>query len=568
MAKLEELPQKPKPLPRRAPHLLEKVHQELVLNGSNNGLVHTTLNANLQQNVNQILNRHYQVLRSNEIYNAAALVIEVSTGDVLVYGGNVLEANEKHSPAVDIIPAARSSGSILKPFLYAAMLEDGEMTSKTIFPDIPSHFGAYTPKNYDETYAGAVGAHTMLIKSLNIPAVHMLQQYGIMRFSDKLKQVGMTTLHHGANHYGLTLVLGGAETSLWDLGAMYSGMARNLVNFYDYDGKYAPNNYRPLNYLQSNTQPTLKLENRGKLQGSTPIGAAAVWHTFGAMQEVVRPGEEVFWKSFPSAQKVAWKTGTSFGFRDAWAVGCTPEYVVAVWAGNADGEGRPGLVGVHAAAPILFDIFQMLPNSKQWFDPPFDNQEEVQLCQESGHIASSYCTHTQKEWQPKGSTKSKICPYHKSIHLSADGKYQVHSDCALPNNMKHENYFVLPPAMSWYYQKRHPQYRNLPPFREDCQMTNRTTTKKKMALLYPMQATKIYIPTNLDATKSRTVFEAKHSDNTATIYWHLDTTVVGKPTEFHSLEFSPSVGKHTLTIVDEVGESVSCPFEIIAAMKD
>lgn len=567
LAKLEELPNKPKPLPRLAPHLLEKVHRELVVQNNANGIITSTLDATYQRQVNQVLQRHYQVLQSNEIHNAAALVIEVATGNILVYGGNVLGAADQHSPAVDIIPAPRSSGSILKPFLYAAMLQDGEMTSRMLFPDIPSHFGAYTPKNYDEGYAGAVGANIMLTKSLNIPAVHMLQQYGIMRFSDKLKQVGMTTLNHGADHYGLTLILGGAETSLWDLGTMYSGMARNLKHFYAYDGKYDPQNYRPLNYLKSKSQGQLTASELGNLQGSTPLGAAAIWHTFEAMQEVVRPGEEVFWKSFPSSQKVAWKTGTSFGFRDAWAVGCTPEYVVAVWVGNADGEGRPGLVGVHAAAPILFDIFQLLPSQKQWFDEPFDDQKEVGICQHSGQVASTYCTEVKTEWQPQAATRSKPCPYHQRIHLTPDGKYQVNSDCFSPSEMQHVNFFVLPPAMSWYYQKKHPQYQVLPPFRADC-TASAADAKQKMALIYPLYNTKIYIPTNLDATKSRTVFEAKHSDQTATIYWHLDKEYIGKTTEYHSLEFNPTEGKHQLTLVDETGETITRNFEIITTMEE
>jgi len=562
LALLEELPNKPKPLPRLSPHLLERVHQERVLSQKSKGLIYSTLDANLQRNVNEILDRNHQMLKSNEIYNAAAIVVEVKTGDVLAYAGNVLGAAATHSPDVDIITARRSSGSILKPFLYASMIHDGEMTSKTLFPDIPSQFGSYTPQNYDKTYAGAVDASSVIIKSLNIPSVHMLKQYGIMRFADKLRQIGMTTLDYSANHYGLTLVLGGAESCLWDLGAMYAGMARNLLNFHDYNGKYDKHNYRPLNYLQENTKGQLPLNERGQLQDNTPLKASAIWHVFEAMQEVMRPGEEVFWKSFPSANRVAWKTGTSYGFRDAWAVGCTPEYVVAVWTGNADGEGRPGLVGVHAAAPILFDIFHQLNPEQEWFEPPYDEQKKLPICQQSGHIASEYCTDVVEEWQASSSEKSKICPYHRRIHLSQDGRYQVDSDCASPTEMLHKNFFVLPPAMSWYYQKKHPDYEQLPPFRADCQAN--ANQQRKLALLYPTPNTKIYVPTELDETKSRTVFEAKHSNPAATVYWHLDNSYVGETRELHYLELNPTIGKHTITIVDENGETISRTFEILA----
>lgn len=567
LAKLEALPQKPKPLPRLSPHLLERVHQELVLKKESNGIVSSTIDATVQQQVNEILDRHYQVLKGNEIHNAAALIVEVATGDVVAYAGNVPHAAADHSPAVDIIPAPRSSGSILKPFLYAAMLHDGEMTSSTLFPDIPSHFGGYTPQNYDQSYSGAVKANRVITQSLNIPSVHMLKRYGMMRFADKLRKLGMTTLKFSAKHYGLTLILGGAETSLWDLGAMYAGMARNLQNSYAYNGLYDPNNFRPLNYLADQSRGLLAAREQGILQKNTPLRASAIWHTFEAMQEVVRPNEEVFWKSFPSAHRVAWKTGTSFGFRDAWAVGCTPHYVVAVWVGNADGEGRPGLVGVHAAAPVLFDIFNVLNPPRDWFDPPYDEMLSLPICQQSGHIASEYCTDIVQQYEPKVSAKSKICPYHKRIHLSEDGRHQVHGDCETPMNMKHANYFVLPPTQSWYYQKKHPSYKNLPSYREDCKYSLETTQKRRIALVYPEPNMKIYVPTNLDETKSRTVFEAKHSDAHAQLFWHLDHTYVGQTQELHYMELNPLPGEHTITIVDEEGESISRNFEIIISEK-
>ncbi|MCH2024028.1 MAG: penicillin-binding protein 1C [Saprospiraceae bacterium] len=563
LAKLEMLPEKPQPLPRICPHLLERVHREMVIKNESNGVVRSTIDVNIQNQVNDILDRHYQLLKTNEIYNAAALVIEVSTGDVVAYAGNIPHAAKEHGPDVDIITAPRSSGSILKPFLYAAMLHDGEMTSQTVFPDIPSHFGGYTPKNYDESYSGAVKADQVIIRSLNIPSVHMLKSYGMMRFTDKLRNLGMTTLKQSAKHYGLTLILGGAETSLWDLGAMYSGMARNLKNSYEYDGLYDKNNFRPLNFVLTKSKGRLEGKEKTKLQKNTQIKASAIWHTFQAMQEVIRPNEEVFWKSFPSAHRVAWKTGTSFGFRDAWAVGCTPGYVVAVWAGNADGEGRPGLVGVHAAAPILFDVFNSLNPGQDWFEEPFDEESKMPICKHSGHIASDFCSEIAEMYQPTVCEKSKICPYHKRINLSANELYRVHSDCESPMHMKHANYFVLPPAQSWYYQKKHPGYKTLPDYRSDCKSSIHDAQRSSIALVYPQPDMKIYVPTNLDESKSRTVFEAKHSNTAAQLFWHLDNEYVGQTQELHYMELNPPEGKHTITIVDEDGISITRKFEII-----
>lgn len=562
LSKLERLPNKPKPLPRFAPHLLEHAHQQLLAEQTDyNGLIHSTLDAEIQRQINEVLERHHQILKGNEIHNAAALVVEVKTGDVLAYAGNVLSAPKEHSPDVDIIQAARSSGSILKPFLYAAALQEGVIAPNALLPDIPSHFGSYTPKNFDKEYAGVVPASQMVTQSLNIPAVHLLKDYGITRFADKLRQLGMQTLTQGADHYGLTLVLGGAETTLWDLGTMYSGMARNLAHYYDYDGQYDPNNFRTINYLKAASKGSLLGTERQELGEQTVLGAAAIWHTFQAMQEVVRPNEEIFWKSFPSAYKVAWKTGTSYGFRDAWAVGCTPEYVVAVWAGNADGEGRPGLVGIHAAAPILFDLIPLLQPKAAWFDAPHDDQIRLPICKHSGHIAGSHCTEVEEQAQPTATEQTKLCPYHKTIYVSTDGQYQVNSDCSSPAERQAKSYFILPPTQSWYYQKKHPSYVVAPPYRADCKVSQ--TESRQMALLYPEPNMKIYIPTNLDESKSKTVFEAKHKDPETTLFWHLDDTYVGQTQTLHYLELDPNIGKHRITVVSEDGETISRSFEIL-----
>ena len=565
LAQLEPLPEKPAPLPRLSPHLLERAHEELVRTGKSNGLIRTTLQQDFQERLNGIIDRHHQYLRANEIHNAAALVIEVATGDVLAYTGNVIQAAEEHSPAVDVTLAPRSSGSILKPFLYASMLHDGQALSRMLFPDIPSHFGSYRPLNFDKTYAGMVPANEVITRSLNIPSVHMLKDYGVGRFANKLRRLGMTTLHRTADNYGLSLILGGAEASLWDLGGIYASMARNLLHFNEYNAQYDPQNFRPLNYLSSQSYEVMDSDDP-RLESHSLLRAGAIWHTFEAMQEVVRPGLDALWKSFPSARRVAWKTGTSFGFRDAWAIGCTPEYVVAVWAGNADGEGRPGLVGVHVAAPILFDIFSMLPANVEWFEPPHDDLTALRVCAESGHLATPSCSHPVVRYELAGVTHTRPCPYHQRVHLSADGNTRVHADCESPGRMQSKSFFVLPPIHSYYYSRQQPNYTTLPPFRADCQAAS-SWRNKPLALVYPNANIKIYIPVNLDETKSRTVFEAKHRDATTRLFWHLDHTYVGTTQELHSIELNPLPGPHLITVVDEMGNTVEQAFEVVSGTR-
>lgn len=561
LAKLEPLPQKPRPLPSYAPHLLEKVHQQHLREQPERTVFASTLHRETQRQVSQIVRQHYFRLRQNEIHNAAVLVLEVETGDVLAYVGNTPCQSEDEGCAVDIIPSRRSTGSILKPFLYAAMLNEGELLPDMLVPDIPSYYSGYNPTNYNRTYQGAVPASRALARSLNIPAVRMLSRFGVARFQHQLQRYGLQTLDRPASDYGLTLVLGGAEASLWDLAGTYASMARSLSLHTYYGGKYDPNAFREPNFNILNSQAKRLPSDFEHLQSQGPLDAAAIWHTFESMLEVTRPENEEFWQAFASSRKIAWKTGTSYGFRDAWAIGCTPEYVVAVWAGNADGEGRPGLVGAKAAAPILFDVFASIGGKNEWFEAPYNEMSLVPLCRQSGHIASSICPDVDSSWVLNKGLRLEACPYHEEIFLDPNQDLQVNSDCESPLDMRRHPYLILPPTMETYYRQAHPDFVPLPPYREDC--LRALPPKQQLALIYPRRGTRIYLPRDLDGSLSSVVFEAAHRDPGAWLYWHLDGQYLGKTRELHEMAIQAEAGEHRLSIVDESGAKVNCPFEIL-----
>ncbi|RPH95962.1 MAG: penicillin-binding protein 1C, partial [Calditrichaeota bacterium] len=226
LATAEPLPGKPLPLPMTAPHLVQRIFLEQHGQG---GRIITTLDATLQKRCSSVLNRRMKGLLANSIGNAAALVLDLSNGAALVYLGNVTNDDPQHHPQVDIITSPRSTGSLLKPFLYAGMLESGEILPTTLVPDIPTQMGSFAPKNYNRGYEGAVPAFRALARSLNVPAVRMLHLYGVDRFYDLLLSIGLTTLFRPAKEYGLSLILGGAEGTLWDLTAAYAYLARCAV---------------------------------------------------------------------------------------------------------------------------------------------------------------------------------------------------------------------------------------------------------------------------------------------------------------------------------------------------
>jgi penicillin-binding protein 1C len=560
LAEIEPLPDEPLPLPRFAPHLLERAKLEVFKQNPKKARIQSTIDKELQKFTTDIVNKHHALLSANSINNLSAMIMDVETGNVLSYVGNVYEQEtNEHGHEVDIITAPRSSGSILKPFLYAMMINEGKLLPTNTLPDIPTQMKNYRPQNFYETYDGTVPAQRALARSLNVPAVRMLQDYGLEKFHFNLKKIGLTTINKSPDYYGLPLILGGAEVKLWDLMGAYSSMARTLLHYQKYDGRYNPKDFRLPNYLKTVASPTPS--NQDLLKEPPVFSAAAISKTFEAMLEVERPTADGAWEIFESRRMIAWKTGTSFGFRDAWAVGVSPKYVVGVWAGNADGEGRPGLVGVQAAAPVLFDIFNNM-GQFGWFNKPIDELVETKVCTQSGYLPTDYCEETEMVSIPKVGLNSGSCPYHKTIHLDKTSKFRVHSDCESPSKMQHISWFVLPPVEEFYYKNNHPNYKLLPPYREDC-LASLPDREQPMELIYPKRIAQIYVPIDLDGKLSPTVFKVAHRQPETPIYWHLDNEYLGSTTTFHDFALNPAKGKHTLTLVDKDGHRLETEFEII-----
>lgn len=550
LAIIEPIPDEPLRLPRIARHLLLRASSD----GMAQQKIKSTIELKLQERVEQILDDHYQRLKGNQIHNACALVLNVETGNVLAYAGNV-NSGAAHGYDVDLISAPRSTGSILKPFLYAAMLDDGKILSKTLLPDVPTVISGFAPKNFTKEYDGAVPADKALIRSLNVPAVYLLKEYRYERFHELLKNIGLHTLNKPPDHYGLSLILGGAEGTLWDITGMYASMVRTLNHYFNYPGKrrYDRNDFHAPVYRVQSGKDTVIEENSW-------LSAAAIYQTMDVLKEVYRPGEETGWRYFKSSKKIAWKTGTSFGFRDGWAVGVTPQYAVGVWVGNADGEGRPGLTGTETASPIMFDIFSQL-NGNAWFNKPLPEMTEVVTCAKSGQLFGPYCEKSDTVLINREGQISGLCTFHKNIHLSANKKFRVHSECESLNNVVQQNWFVLPPVQEYYYKAKNITYKTLPPFRVDCEPMQAVTS---MDLIYPKPNAKIFIPRDLDGEPGSTIFELAHRNAATTVYWHIDGEFIGSTKNVHDMALNPPQGKHVLTLVDEAGETLERQFEIIS----
>jgi len=547
LAKSEPLPDKPLALPHLAPHLLDKAMND----GYSGKRLTTTIDQKIQQFSMAVAGKYVRYFAQNYINNVAVLVLDTRTGEIKAYIGNVELPGRKTAQYVDNVISNRSSGSILKPFLYAAMLNEGELLPHSLVSDIPTRIGGYAPENFEKNYAGAVPASLALAHSLNIPAMRELEQYGLEQFHNKLQKVGFTTINQLPGYYGLSLILGGAEVSLFETTSIYASLGRSLLSYTDNYGKYQGNDYRMANYLPE------KKKIKSELLDHSKLSAGAVWCTLDALSTVNRSWGEIGWEYFASTHKIAWKTGTSFGSRDAWSVGVTPQYTVGVWVGNSNGEGRPGLTGVTHASPIMFEIFRYL-NPTVWFEEPRSDMEKISVCTQSGFRATDNCP-AEMDFVPRQGVKVKACPFHRTVFLDSTETYRVTSECCMVSEMHLVPWFVLPPSQEYFYRKLHPEYLPLPAYQTGCLPTK----EHPLDILEPDNNSAIYIPGSIDGEQSMVIFEAVHRNPNAILFWHIDKDYITQTKGTHKIESSPSVGTHMLTVEDEEGNMVKRRFKIL-----
>lgn len=526
----EPLPDEPHALPQIAPYLVSRFYQE-----RNGEYSRSTINKGIQTQVEDLAERWSNEFGRSDIRNLAILVIDIPSNQVVAYCGNVHFDRKQGGNQVDVIQAPRSTGSILKPFLYYAMLQEGSLLPDMLLPDVPVNINGFTPQNFSMQFEGAVPASEALARSLNIPAVTMLQRYGVPKFHSFLQQIGLKTINRSSSHYGLSLILGGAEATLWDVTNAYAMMGRSLLQL-------------------PQRSCSLLLPTSRITESTDPFQPGAVWQTFDALKEVNRP-EEIDWKSIPSMQTIAWKTGTSYGFRDAWAVGVTPRYAVGVWVGNATGEGKSGLVGAQTAGPVLFDIFNLLPSSS-WFTRPAGIFVEAEVCRKSGHLKGRFCDETDTLLVLPAGLRTEACPYHHLVTLSANESQRIYENCANTEPTLRKSWFTLPPVWEWYYKQHHPEYKPLPPFKAGCG----EDTFQPMQFIYPPMNARIKLPKQLDGSKGFLTVELAHNNPNATVFWHLDETYQAQTQDFHKISLQPAAGKHSLTAVDGEGNTISTTF--------
>lgn len=526
LAKAEAVPTAPHPLPNTTPHYAAFLKKQ-----SSKNFALTAINPKLQERCSEIMERLSADAARSGVYNAAAIIIENKSGNIIAYIGNTGVHNKNRivqNEAVDMLQARRSSGSLLKPFLYAAALDASLILPTQILPDLPTQFASYIPQNNSHYFLGAVPANEALTKSLNVPFVNLLADYSIENFLPLLQRLGFSTFDKSAEYYGLPLILGGGELTLYEITSVF----RNMV--------------------------LCAYGNSENLPPDFPISEASARITLDVLQSGVRPADEKAWNYFSSSKKIAWKTGTSYGNKDAWCVGVSPAYTVGVWFGNANGVGRPEITSSHLAAPALFKLFELLPNVAV---PPRNeiNYKTIPLCKHSGFAAGEFCDEKTEIQIPRNFHINKVCPYCRAVVLTANEKFRVSNIAATHEKTCIKNFFILPPAQEYYYSQAHPDYQKLPP-----QLAAGKINSRDFQIIFPKNYSNIFIPTQLDGSMGAFTAKAAYGEKHKELFWFLDKNFLCTTETIHEVKITASYGRHTLSVVDSTGNEESLVFFVLS----
>ena len=526
----EELPSSPHPLPFIAMHY----HNLLKLKATNGASSHqyskeetskqqTSIDRDLQLLIERLCETYASQLRRNFVHNMAVLVQEVESGNIKVYIGNTgFFASNGKNIYVDMVQARRSSGSLLKPFLYAGMLDSGMIFPSSLLKDLPTQIQTYAPENNSGEYEGVIQASEALAKSLNVPFVRSLREYGIPSFLKLLKECGFSTLDRKAEEYGLPLILGGGEVTLSEVCSAYRELMLKAMG------------------------------NDSFLLPKFPISQGAAYLTLEALTHSKRPHDYAVLQSLKQNQKIAWKTGTSDGFKDAWSIGVTKKYVVGIWAGNADGMGRPEIRSNIATLPLMFEIFDVLEKTA-WIEKPSLALKLCQVCKHSHYSLCSFCEESVLEEQPIEATQPPPCPYCKSLCLSEDGNYQIEAGDA-KGMERLENRFVLSPFEEYFYTQHHKEYVKVPPFYSN--------KKGEFEIVFPKSYDSLSIPIEISGRRGAFIAKASHKNSDAKLYWDVDGNYLGETERFHQMQVTVNKGKHVLTLTDNTGTTKQVVFYV------
>ncbi len=511
--------------PKFAPQFSYRIKKE----NPNKAIIRTNLDLNKQIKIQKIVKNYIAGIYIRNIKNACVLIIENKTGNVISYIGSADFNNKEDAGQVDGIRAIRSPGSTLKPLLYGKAFETGLITPKFVISDVPVSYGAYEPENFDEKFHGNVTVEYALSHSLNIPAVKILDRYKLNNFINLLEKLNFKTIKKQHSSLGHSVILGGCGVSLEEQATVFTAYANEGF-------------YKELSYLQSDTNKI----------GFQLLSKSANYMLTQILTTVSRPDLPSEWQNSRHLPKVAWKTGTSYGKKDAWSIGFNKKYTVAVWVGNFSSEGVPELSGARTAAPLLFQIFNTIDyNSKNDFNKLAENIDFRNVCTASGNIPSDLCSDISIDAFIPGVSPNKICTHLKEIYISADSSVSYCKTCLPENGYKKAVYRNLKPEIRSFYELTGVKYKKIPPHFPNCERIFRENSPQ---ITSPIKNVEYFID-KIDSTKI--MLSADVSPDVDTVYWYINNKFIASRRSNKKLFVIPPSGKIKISCTDDKGRNTN-----------
>lgn len=511
-------------LPDPAPHFSNRLKKD-----ASSDIIKSTLRYPTQFKVSELCLNYIKRKKAWSITNASVLVIDNSNGNVIAYIGSSDFNDKENSGQVDGVRAVRSPGSTLKPLVYATAFDEGLLTPKSIINDVPSDFNGYAPDNFDKKFNGKVTVEKSLAYSLNIPAVKTLEQISLQRFIDKLKLAGFQTVKEKEKRLGYSLILGGCGVTLEELTRCFSSFANagvlNPLNFYA-DSAF-------------NITRSVRLLSPSSSYMITDI-----------LTQITRPDLPNNFQNTWRLPKVAWKTGTSYGRRDAWSIGYNKKYTVGVWVGNFSGQGVPKLTGADIATPLLFEIFNSIDynSENQWFFKP----EALGIrfvCPETGLPKGEHCESSIADFYLPGVSSPVKCEHLKEYFMSPDEKYIYCSHCLPQSGYKRKLFTQIEPELINFYKTYHIPFQQVPEHNPYC---SRIFSGRAPHIIAPVNGKEYYYR---KGEKQEIMLKAMADPEVKKLYWYINDKFYSECPSGNSLFVFLPAGEVKISCSDDKGRN-------------
>ena len=547
--------------PTLAPHLARR----LVTQFPGQPIIHSTLRRNPQFQAEDLTRNYVRRLRELGISQAAVLVVNNRTRAVEAYVGSADFADAAGSGQVDGVRAIRSPGSTLKPFLYALAVDKGIITPKLKLPDVPTNFAGFRPENFDKSCAGEVTVERALTYSLNIPAVRILADVGVPVFTDKLRAAGFKSVAKAAPRLGLSTILGGCGATLEELTGLYAALADG--------GRYSPLALIKNEELKIKNGPLGILSKRGNASSASTfnssflifnslVSPAAAFLITDILAQRTRPDLPMGYQNSRHLPKIAWKTGTSYGRRDAWSIGYNADYTIGVWVGNFSGLGSPALTGADVASPLLFDLFNTLAynSPNHWAVPPATLDFRL-VCAETGLVPGEHCPNQLIDYYLPGTSSARHCEHQKEALISADGAVAYCRACVPAAGFKRQLFpNPLPEVLAFREAQGLPSTR-LPPHNPACRLVRTTDggASAALAITSPLDHAE-YVLDRHD--RQQMLLSCAAGSEVRQVYWYVNDRFLRAAAATERVFFRPPSGMVKISCADDHGRNVDIRLQV------